>query len=97
MNADQENQLLPYFDLFVDQARQGQVSGFSPRSDDCSFEDYPPVFDLNRLLATPIAETQLYQTSDALKELFAFVPPHRPRDRARLPCVWPASGRAGST
>ncbi|SHF01087.1 protein of unknown function [Ruegeria intermedia] len=54
MTEEQEQRFRPYFDLFVDQCRRGIASGFSPPSDDESFEEYPPRFDLERLLADPL-------------------------------------------
>ncbi|MGR3724337.1 ImmA/IrrE family metallo-endopeptidase [Abyssibius alkaniclasticus] len=99
MTPEQERRFRPYFDLFVEQARQGEVSGFSPRVDDETFVDYPPKFDLDALLTPPsspdaqkdlfdgtgprteseralidqlIAATKLYDSSEAIQELFAF-------------------------
>ncbi len=55
MTREQERRFRPYFDLFVERARLGEVSGFSPRVDDETFVDYPPKFDLDALLTPPVS------------------------------------------
>ena len=99
MTPEQERRFRPYFHLFMEQARRGEVSGFRPSVDDESFVNHPPTFDLDALLtplASPdaqkdlfdkpgtrtaaeralidqlIAATKLYDSSAAIKELFAF-------------------------
>ncbi|EFO29958.1 hypothetical protein TRICHSKD4_5798 [Roseibium sp. TrichSKD4] len=99
MTPEQERRFRPYFDLFVEQARKGEISGFNPQVDDETFVDYPPKFDLDALLTPPaspdaqkdlfdgtgtrteseralidqlIAATKLYDSSEAIQELFAF-------------------------
>lgn len=98
LTKEQERRFRPYFDLFVEQARRGEIGGFSPNDDD-SFAEYPPSFDFEDLLASAssadgqgdlfkasgqaseseralidqlIAATKLYDTGEAIHELFAF-------------------------
>lgn len=67
MTPEQESRFRPYFDLFVEQARRGEVSGFKPIVYDETFSEYPPKFDLGRLLKLPVSP-------DEQKDLFAQKP-----------------------
>ena len=71
MTPDQERRFRPYFDVFLEQVRRGEISGFEPALKDRILEDYISSFCLEKLMASPESieiPLELIEDSEKIKE-----------------------------